>query len=175
MSAPKQPAVSFKGPTGSFLVELLTYNGAPFHDHWALWVSLHDDPNFGVYIHATGDVRNGFTFELKRSYHLDEASDSIPTTRIPLQWVDAEHFDEKAMFNDGKETFDHVPVCEFETSVHKVEAPKKSLNSVGDQGTPGKKIVQRDCQTWIVEAADQLVQDGIFNKDVAAFLHSIQQ
>jgi hypothetical protein len=38
-----------------------------------------------------------------------------------------------------------------------------------------KKIVQRNCQTWIVESADQLVADGIFTREVADYVHSKKQ
>ena len=35
--------------------------------------------------------------------------------------------------------------------------------------------MQRNCQTWIIESADQLVADGIFHADVAAYLHALEQ
>lgn len=38
-----------------------------------------------------------------------------------------------------------------------------------------KKIIQRNCQTWVVESADQLVADGIFTPEVADYLHSKKQ
>ncbi|KAF3022275.1 hypothetical protein E8E15_007404 [Penicillium rubens] len=128
ISHPK-PAVSLKGPTGAFLVELLIWNGSPFKDHWAYFVQSHADPHIGVKIHATGNVRSGFEFEIKRSENL-QTTDDIPSTRVPLQWVDAEYFDEKAMLNDGKYEVDHSPVCPFESSVYQIKAPGKSLNTV---------------------------------------------
>ncbi|TLD24184.1 hypothetical protein PspLS_06699 [Pyricularia sp. CBS 133598] len=39
----------------------------------------------------------------------------------------------------------------------------------------GKRIMQRDCQTWIVELADQLVLDGTFAPEVASYLRAVQQ
>jgi hypothetical protein len=128
ISHPK-PAVSLKGPTGAFLVELLIWNGSPFKDHWAYFVQSHADPHVGVKIHATGNVRSGFEFEIKRSENL-QTTDDIPSTRVPLQWVDAEYFDEKAMLNNGKYEVDHSPVCPFESSVYQIKAPGKSLNTV---------------------------------------------
>jgi uncharacterized protein DUF6540 len=128
--APKPPAVALAGPAGAFLVELLIYNGQPFEDHWAYFVRSHANPDIGVLINATGDMKNGFQFEVKRSHDFN-ATSSFPQ-RIPLQWVDAKYFNEKAMLNDGKREVDHKPVCGFETSAHKVEAPKKSLNTVED-------------------------------------------
>jgi hypothetical protein len=130
ISHPK-PVVRLTGPAGAFLVELLIWNGSPFKDHWAYFVQSHADPHIGVKIHATGSVRSGFEFEIKRSENL-QATDDIPSTRVPLQWVGAEYFDEKAMLNDGKYEIDNTPVCPFESSVHQIEAPRKSLNTVSD-------------------------------------------
>jgi len=128
--APEPPAVASAGPAGAFLVELLIYNGSPFKDHWAYFVRSHANPEIGVLINATGDVKNGFKFEVKRSHDFN-ATGNFPK-RIPLQWVDAKYFNEKAMLNDGKRKVDNKPVCGFETCAHKVETPKKSLNAVDD-------------------------------------------
>ncbi|ODM20279.1 hypothetical protein SI65_03332 [Aspergillus cristatus] len=173
--APKPPVVPATGPAGAFMVELLVYNGAPFKDHWAYWVRSHEDPDIGVLMHAAGDVRNGFKFEVRRSHDF-RVTGNRPTKRIPLQWVGKEYFDEKAMLNCGKYKTDHIPACVFEASAHKVKAPEKTLKAVDDKVTPvGKKITQRNCQTWIIESADQLVSDRIFSREVAAYLHAIRQ
>ncbi|TWU71227.1 hypothetical protein ED733_001168 [Metarhizium rileyi] len=129
---PKPPSVNFNGPAGAFLVELLIYNGAPFKDHWAYWVRSHHEPEFGVFIHATGDVRNGFQFEIKRSHDL-RVTGNRPTKKIPLQWIDGKYFNESAMFNDGVHKIDTLPVCAFEASLYNVKAPGKSLNNVDDK------------------------------------------
>ncbi|EFZ01949.1 hypothetical protein MAA_03178 [Metarhizium robertsii ARSEF 23] len=157
----KRPIVAPTGPGGSFLVELITYNGAPFKDHWAYWVRSQSDPDIGVQLHATGDVRNGFSLEFKRSHDLRDTG-NIPSTRIPLQWVDGRYFDEKTMLNNGIHKLDTVPVCMFEASASKVDAPGKTLNSISTT-------------TWIVESADQLVKDGIFKAETAAYLRSVEQ
>ena len=39
----------------------------------------------------------------------------------------------------------------------------------------GEKVTQRDCQTWIVESANQLVKDHMFSKETANYLCIIQQ
>ncbi|KAI1932687.1 hypothetical protein LOZ66_006813 [Ophidiomyces ophidiicola] len=129
---PNPPVVAPTGQNGAFLVELLIYNGWPFKDHWAFWVRSHLHPDIGVLIHATGDVRNGFKFEIKRSHDF-RATGNRPTTRVSLQWVDALHFDERAMLNAGKFKTDNVPVCGFEASAHRVKTPEKSLNAVDDK------------------------------------------
>lgn len=129
--APKPPVVASTGPAGAFLVEFLMYNGAPFKDHWAYFVCSRAGLNKGVVIHATGDVMKGFEFEIKRSHDFAAISD-FPMKRIPLQWVDARYFDEKAMMNNGSPKLDDMPVCGFEASAHKVKAPAKSLNETND-------------------------------------------
>lgn len=122
---PKPLVVAPKGPTGAFMVELLIYNGSPFNDHWAYWVRSQANRDIGVMIDAIGNVREGFS--IRRSHSFEP-----PTKKIPLQWVDGKHFDEKAMLNHGKQKIDNALVCGFETSVYKVKAPGKSLNAVND-------------------------------------------
>lgn len=128
---PKPPLVASMGPPGSFKVELLIYNGSPFKDHWAYWVRSQTNPDIGIMIHATGDVRNGFEFEIKRCHDLKKTPNR-PTKRVPLQWVDGKYFDEKAMLNNGERKIDKIPVCPFEVSAYKVKAPEKTLNAVGN-------------------------------------------
>jgi hypothetical protein len=130
LSVPK-PVVASTGSTGAFLVELLIWNGFPFKNHWAYFVRSHTDPDIGVKIHATGDVSNGFVFEIKRSENL-QTTDDAPSARVPLQWVDAQYFEEKAMLNHGEYKIDHSPVCGFEECVQKIRPPGKSLNTVGE-------------------------------------------
>ncbi|KAH7026642.1 uncharacterized protein B0I36DRAFT_424323 [Microdochium trichocladiopsis] len=168
------PVVNPQGPPGALLLELIIYNGSPFKDHWAYRVVSARDPDIGVVIHATGDVANGFKFEIKR--HHDMKHSSREPTRIPLQWVPAEFLDEKAMFNDGVPKMDTNPVCPLEHSLYKVKPPGKSLNVANDNaGPPGRRIVQRNCQTWIIESADGLVNDKILSQEVADYLRAIEQ
>lgn len=134
-SGPAPPVVANKGPAGALLVELIVYNGSPFKDHWAYFVQSSFHPSIGVIIHATGDVRNGFRFEVKRNYDFAVTS-TIPTSRIPLQWIDGKFLNERAMLNTGVYKADNVPVCPFEKSVHKVKAPEKSLNAARQSVSP---------------------------------------
>ncbi|PWY69634.1 hypothetical protein BO94DRAFT_421845, partial [Aspergillus sclerotioniger CBS 115572] len=170
-----------KPPTpNSLLLELHIFNGHPFKDHWAYWIPSPSDPNIGVKIHATGDMRNGFIFEIKRSHNLRTSPD-IPTKRIPLQWLDERYIDEKAIFNDGVEKIDYRPVCGFEEMLYGVEVPGKTLNSVADggeemgKGRARRRVVQRDCQTWIVESADRLVREGVVGREGAEFVWGVKQ
>lgn len=84
-TAPKLPSVASEGPAGSYMVELLIFNGWPFKDHWAYWVRSHSDPDIGVQLHATGDVRNGFEFQIKRNYDFHDENSECPSTGVPLQ------------------------------------------------------------------------------------------
>lgn len=126
------PHVAPARPEGSFLVQLLIYNGAPFKDHWAYWICDPTKPDVGVMMEAAGDVMNGFRFEINRSFNLADTTNR-PWKRVDLQWVDGEFFDEKAMMNDGQHMVDHGPVCPFEASAYKVQAPGKTLNAVDDK------------------------------------------
>ncbi|KAM3433569.1 hypothetical protein MY4824_005873 [Beauveria thailandica] len=163
------------GPPDALLLELITANGYPFNDHWSYFVRSRRRPDVGVVIHATGDVANGFRLEVKRSFDLGEP-DNRPSRRIPLQWLTAPpRLDEQAMLNHGQLKFDTVPVGALEESLFKVEAPGKTLNTVGVEGPVGKRIVQRNCQSWIIESAEQLVVDGMLSPDVAAYLRALEQ
>ncbi|KAK1671886.1 hypothetical protein BDP55DRAFT_285122 [Colletotrichum godetiae] len=152
----------------------MIYNGSPFKDHWAYLVRSHTEDGIGVKIHATGDVRNGFKFEVKRSHDLASTPD-IPNKRAPLQWVDAKHFDEGVMLNWGVEKIDERPVCGFEASAYQAKAPGKTLNAPGDKDASGKQVTLENCQYWLVEAAGYLVQDRLFGPEVATYLHAIEQ
>ncbi|CAG8424729.1 unnamed protein product [Penicillium salamii] len=130
-AVPKPPLVTSIGPPDAFQVELLIYNGSPFKDHLAYWVRSHTNPDIGVKIHATGNVRDGFELEIKRCIDL-QTTDERPTKRVPLQWVDGKYFDENAMLNNGEQKIDNTSVCRFEASAFKVKAPEKTLNAVGN-------------------------------------------
>lgn len=125
---PRPPTVPPDGPAGAFQVQLFVFNASPFKDHWAYFVRSNARHTQGVVLHATGDVNNGFRLEFKRLHDLDTA-DEVPSEIIPLQWVDAQYFDESAMLNNGNPVIDTVPACAFEVSACKVKAPGKSLNS----------------------------------------------
>jgi hypothetical protein len=120
--------VAETGPVGAFLVELLVYTGGLFKNHWAYFVRSHTNRDIGIMIHAAGDVMNGFKFEIKRCHDF-QATGNHPSQRIPLQWVDAKYFDEKAMFNNGVRVVVDQPVGGFEISAAKVKVPSKSLNT----------------------------------------------
>ncbi|KAH7305600.1 hypothetical protein B0I35DRAFT_454362 [Stachybotrys elegans] len=170
------PPVSKDQPPGAFLVYLLRYNGYPFNDHWAYLVESNTHPRKGARIHATGTVKDGFRLEVERLLDLD-STDNPPTDRTPLAWVDGKYVTEDVILGGGCHGLDSLPNCPLEQAMFKTEAPTKSLNSASEDsaGKAFKRIVQRDCQTWVVESAEQLAADGIFSQEVAAYLRAIKQ
>ncbi|KAF5589686.1 hypothetical protein FPCIR_6664 [Fusarium pseudocircinatum] len=167
-STPRSPVVPESGPARGLLLELIKHNGAPFNDHWAYFVRSSSSHSVGIVYEAIGDVRSGFQRQIRRSHDL--ASDP-PSSRIPLQWIEGKFVNEGLMLHGQGP----MPVCIFEESLHKVKVPEKTLNDTTESEAPKKRIVQRNCQTWIVESADQLVADGILSSDVADYLYATKQ
>ena len=136
---PTRPNVASEGPPGALQLELLIHDGYPFKDHWAFRVRSHENNDVGVVFHATGDVRNGFIFEIKRNFDFRRDL-PIPSQIIPLQWIDKENFDEGPMFagDIGVASFDYEPLATsaFEVSLYKVNPPGKSLNTVSNSVSP---------------------------------------
>ncbi|EJT82177.1 hypothetical protein GGTG_02151 [Gaeumannomyces tritici R3-111a-1] len=145
-AAPQPPAVASSGPPGSLLVKLLIFNGHPFKNHWAYFVPFARGVGVGVLMHAAGDVRTGFEFQIRWRHNFD-LTGGRPMERIPLQWIDPRFLDEAAMFGHGSHKIDSTPVCLFEASAAKIQVPEKSLNSVADTAAAGRRVIQRDCQT----------------------------
>ncbi|KAF4344215.1 high affinity methionine permease [Fusarium beomiforme] len=168
LAAHPPPPVPEKGPADSLLLELIKHNGAPFNDHWAYFIKSSSNPGVGIVYEAIGDVRNGFQLQVRRNHDL---TCDPPSTQIPLQRIDSTFVDEKSMLLSENP----IPVCRFEKSLYKVKVPEKTLNNTTETEAPKKRIVQRNCQTWIVESADQLVADGIVSPDVAAYLYATKQ
>jgi hypothetical protein len=171
---PSPPEVPLEGPPGAFLVELCVLNGHPFADHWAYFIRPARSPSIGSTIQASGDVLRGFAFQIERNHDIEHA-DNKPTKRIPLQWVDGAFpiGQDRLSFDTGKLVVD--PTNPLEMIMQLVEVPGKSLKSVRSVVTPGKRIVQRNCQTWVVEAAEELVKWGMFEASTAAYLRAIKQ
>ncbi|KAF5683981.1 hypothetical protein FCIRC_4194 [Fusarium circinatum] len=167
-STPQAPVVTKSGPAGSLLLELIKHNGAPFNDHWAYFVRSSSSHSVGIVYEAIGDVRSGFQRQIRRNHDL---TSDPPSSRIPLQWIDVAYVNEELMLHKKEPTV----VCIFEESLYKVKVPEKTLNDTIDSEAPKKRIVQRNCQTWIAESADQLVADGILSPDVAAYLNATKQ
>ncbi|KAK0714408.1 hypothetical protein B0T21DRAFT_297310 [Apiosordaria backusii] len=163
---------------GSLLVSLAIYNGRPFKDHWVFFIRRTATDQIGIMVHAAGSVRTGFALEVKRNYDFLETS-TTPPDLVDLRWVDGRFFNQ-VMWNNGNYIVEKpgVPACPFETSAARAPAPIKSLNAVEDRApTPARptRITQRNCQTWIVEAGEMLVEDQIFPQSVLDYLMAIKQ
>ncbi|KAK4113386.1 hypothetical protein N656DRAFT_823982 [Canariomyces notabilis] len=76
--------------------------------------------------------------------------------------------------------------CRFEQIVLSVPAPERSLRAVhghghhdGEEADAGngrrKKITQRNCQWWIIESAERLLKEGIFDQRVPEALRAAKQ
>jgi len=59
---------------------LVRYPAAPFKDHWAIFIPSTADPNFGTLIQVEGDVKNGFTHNIRRNYNTKATRRSIRQT-----------------------------------------------------------------------------------------------
>ncbi|CAG8233233.1 unnamed protein product [Penicillium salamii] len=138
-----RPTLPLTGPPGAFKVELLIYNAWPSTDHWAYWVCSQSNPDIGVMIHSAGDRINGFKTEFKRCYSLQNDPDP-PTKRIPLQWIDGEYCDEKAMLNNEVPIIEDKPVCRFEASICKVEGREKTPTAKVDAVVSRETIARRN-------------------------------
>ncbi|KAL2192158.1 hypothetical protein L209DRAFT_100012 [Thermothelomyces heterothallicus CBS 203.75] len=85
---------------------------------------------------------------------------------------------------DGEVLVERQPRCEFERILFRVPAPEKTLRAVdgseasdllahNQAGNRGReKITQRNCQTWVIESAEELVREGIFEQRVVDYLRA---
>ncbi|KAM0387150.1 hypothetical protein FCULG_00012247 [Fusarium culmorum] len=167
-----RPVVCESRPPGTLLLHLAIHSGGSFKNHWGYFIQSEHNPAFGTIVHVVGDVKNGFEFEVKRNHDFNTTSPA-PLHIIPLQWIDGKYFNE-AMLNNGVQELDDKPVCDFEKCVYKIKPPKGSLNSATSDA-PRARVDGKDCQTWILESANQLVADGIMHPDIAAYLDAIKQ
>ncbi|KAK3997427.1 hypothetical protein QBC44DRAFT_316022 [Cladorrhinum sp. PSN332] len=170
------PTVATEPTTpGALLLSLAITNGRPFKDHWAFFVGRTINSPVGILLHATGDVRSGFTFQIKRN--LDWTRTSSRAQLVDLHWVAPAHFNE-AMWNNGEYLTETpgVPVCAFEESAASAPVPDRSLRAADDLAAPRTgRVIQRNCQTWIVEASEKLVEDGMIPEAVLEYLRDIKQ
>ncbi|EWG51896.1 hypothetical protein FVEG_10754 [Fusarium verticillioides 7600] len=133
-STPQAPVVPESGPARGLLLELIKHNGAPFNDHWAYFVRSSSSYSVGIVYEAVGDVRSGFQRQTRRNHDL---TSDPPSTRIPLQWIDATFVNEELMLHDQGS----MPMCIFEESLNKVKEPKKTLNDTRE--SPRRKELHK--------------------------------
>ncbi|KAF9047144.1 hypothetical protein BDZ89DRAFT_1007296 [Hymenopellis radicata] len=146
-------------------ISLIVYHSPLFPAHWSLYIPSAADSGIGKIVHATGDARNGFVHELKRGYR--PADDERAYSIIPIALVSSSHVVD-VHSNSGlvvhtapDEDLLMLAVDDVERVLLSVPAPSKSLNSVDGSGIYGKKVVIKNCQTWIREAVEALIQMNI--------------
>jgi hypothetical protein len=191
--------VAASGPSGSLLVSLAIFNGHPFKDHWAYFVRKTKTDLKGIMLHAQGDVVNGFTFEIKRNIDFNQTSRR--PRLVDLAWVASAQFN-SAMWNNNvyKVEKPGVPICPFEVTAHSAPVPAATLNAVSESvsafsfscndnhtltvipfyqaagvGNPPRRVRQRNCQTWVLEAGTQLVAARVFSQAVHDYLTATKQ
>ncbi|KAL2136974.1 hypothetical protein VTI74DRAFT_11156 [Chaetomium olivicolor] len=192
-----EPDIPATGPPGFVEISLLVYNGYPFANHWEYFVASPHDRDAGVVVQAAGDVRAGFWLEVKRGVNLRLAENRVEE-RVRLGWVAADLFaggssedgednlgmevvfglGKDGMVTKGEVVVERTPRCEFEKMLFKVPAPEKTLRAVGDGGGQVERrtrIMQRNCQTWVIESAEFLVREGLFEQGAVDYLRARTQ
>ncbi|KAK4167914.1 hypothetical protein QBC43DRAFT_310463 [Cladorrhinum sp. PSN259] len=173
----------------SILFSLLTYNGHPFMDHWEFFLSPSapslPSPTRGVSLSPAGNVHTGFWLEVSRGR--DISAQNPPDRVVPLQWISHDLFggewDEALKQGNGEleGNLERKPVLigGFEGVLSHVEMPGKSLRAVNDDESgrrgDGKRIRQRNCQTWVVECVEELVRRGLVDERVGEYLRETRQ
>lgn len=135
-----------------------------FAAHWSFWIPCIDDTgaeqDTGYRIHVTGDRLNGFKYEYINDYDPRE-DDRLPKAhaigRIPAAALRRPESEDKEL--DCANVLDQA--------LRAIEAPGPSLNKVtpnsgaGDGSARPKKMEVRDCQWWIKQAVEHLVEEGM--------------
>ncbi|KAK0714407.1 hypothetical protein B0T21DRAFT_375833 [Apiosordaria backusii] len=165
------------GPPNSVPVSLLIYNGWPFANHWEYFIASPTHPNLGVVLQAAGNVKEGFWLEIKRGWDISLPGQK-PNQIVRLGWVTDELVEPpETVFRVGQETMiEQEPRCELEKMLFRVPAPEKTLrDAVDDQIDRRARIMQRNCQTWVVETSELLVKEGILEQQVVNYLLAKKQ
>lgn len=160
-------------------IYVLRYPAHLFAAHMALFVPHAGDDDVGKVLHATGDQRSGFVHEFKRNYS------ALDTARLPEKYaLGSVHAGVVVdVVDDGALVIDTEPVDahdEIERVALSVPAPGPSLRtatgalevsagvccargswlSAAQQGKL-TRIEVRNCQTWLREVVNALVQQGL--------------
>lgn len=171
--------VPVTGPSNSVLVSLLIYNGWPFADHWEYFVGSPNSPDVGVVVQAAGDVREGFWLEIKRGWDLSLFDGQRQVEKkVPLGWILQELVQplDEVFRKDAEPVIQQQPKCELERALFKVTAPEKTLRDANEDLVDRRaRITQRNCQTWVVESAEQLVREGVLEARVVEYLRGLKQ
>lgn len=168
----------------------------PFASHWSLFVPDANSPAtsgpdhkqtwLGRRIHVTGDRLNGFAYEMIRSYDVKKHRGVDAERQFPIGSIDRKHLivqgdlstveprghaggvvkdaDEGGGFVDNEARDDLERCCAH------VTAPGPSLNDSLQPLHNGKrlKVEVKDCQWWVRQVVQELVQRGILHRSSTA-------
>ncbi|KAK0666964.1 hypothetical protein QBC41DRAFT_229372 [Cercophora samala] len=165
------------GPPNSVSLSLLVYNGWPFANHWEYFIASPTHPNVGVILQAAGNVKDGFWLEVKRGWDISLPGQK-PDQILRLGWVPKSRVEPLgSVFRVGEDqVIELEPKSELEKTLFKVPAPDKTLrDAVDDQIDRRSKIMQRNCQTWVVETSQLLVKEGLLEQRVVDYLLANKQ
>ncbi|KAG8742175.1 hypothetical protein FRC10_001931 [Ceratobasidium sp. 414] len=147
-------------------VYLLVFRSPVFPAHWALWIPRLDNPHVGKIISAVGDPSTGFVHEFQRNF-----SPASPSSMLPVllcSTVESNHIVDGEL---GQEpTTDANAIDSLEDMALTVPAPGKSLNSVPADSGVRRRVVIKNCQTWMSEYVRKLVERGIVEASAVGIL-----
>ncbi|KAF3221460.1 hypothetical protein TWF192_008649 [Orbilia oligospora] len=119
-------------------ISLITYNGGLFKDHWSLFIPTIGE-DIGYRLHATGDLRTGFEFELRERYDLEN------TNRRHTRTFLSEIADVDRVVQIARQT----------------PTPGPSLRSTSYDGPKVRLSQQRNCQDWVIDVLEALESEGL--------------
>ncbi|KAI9706816.1 MAG: hypothetical protein M1820_004787 [Bogoriella megaspora] len=149
----------------SNILNLIVYSSPLFNSHWAFWITSETNPRSGRVIHATGDLLNGFKFEIKRNYKLDDESRAYQI--VPLGEISGNVPEPEIPSEIGTEetVIEISPRDRLERLMKEVPVPGPSLRGSHGDGRRGVKIEVKDCQYWVHEVVTRLVNDGLLGHE----------
>ncbi|KAI8669991.1 PNPLA domain-containing protein [Fusarium sp. Ph1] len=145
-------------------IYLIVYNSRLFPAHWVIWIPSQSDPDIDKIINAAGDVLTGFDITFERNYNI--TAESRPHQVISLGQV--EDGDVIDVPGDGSHRVesesqgDPVAWDPIEEAGLSTPAPVKSLRPVSTSSH--SRVELRNCQTWVREVVEKLVQGGIMHE-----------
>ncbi|KAF3183880.1 hypothetical protein TWF788_005352 [Orbilia oligospora] len=121
-------------------ISLITYNGGLFKDHWSLFIPTIGE-DIGYRLHATGDLRTGFEFELIKRYDLENTNRRH--TRTFLSEIAISDVDRVVQI------------------ARQTPTPGPSLRSTSYDGPKVRLSQQRNCQDWVIDVLEALESEGL--------------
>ncbi|KAF1828171.1 hypothetical protein BDW02DRAFT_513043 [Decorospora gaudefroyi] len=150
-------------------IYILSYPSGTFKSHWALWIprkhaNLQSLPEQkkgpqGMLIHVKGSLAAGFKHEFQRASYGPQSFER-PWYKV-LGRIREEHL------TDGPtEGTDSTAYNTVETLALSIPAPGPSLNSAMSPAS-GLRPEIRDCQWWLKQLIDQLIQRQMLHPDAS--------